>query len=349
MNKLPLVSVCIPNYNYGRYLENCLESLLAQTYPNFEVYFRDNNSTDNSFEIALGYRQRFQERGIYFNVASNKRNVGSDKNSSLILRDLEGEFIYTLASDDAVAPTFLEECVKVFMRYPNVATVIVHRQEIDDNNKIYDTPPFYNQSCVIDGESQAAVYMMAGIAIPGQRIFRNSVMRPIARYKRIFNVAGDWYDNFLVSLVGDVAHINKPLCQYRVHMGNETNESEKNLLGIFEHYQLINSFKDTAKAFGYKKVIDRYDKAVEKLGNMCLRYTLKMLKCGEIDAAYRYLLLAPVFKRNIVKEDVYQELMGLINTNKDELDDHIGLLEAKYNFGRTVSYDPPEGFRPLEV
>ena len=71
MKKLPLISICIPNYNYGHYLENCLESLLAQTYTNYEVHFRDNHSSDESYEIAIKYRKRFQEKGIYFNVSEN--------------------------------------------------------------------------------------------------------------------------------------------------------------------------------------------------------------------------------------------------------------------------------------
>ena len=54
-DKLPLVSVCVPNYNYGHYLRNCFESILAQTYPNIEVIFNDNKSIDDSFEIAMEY------------------------------------------------------------------------------------------------------------------------------------------------------------------------------------------------------------------------------------------------------------------------------------------------------
>jgi glycosyltransferase involved in cell wall biosynthesis len=60
----PLVSVCIPNYNYGQYLDHCLESVYNQTYPNIEVSFRDNNSNDDSYEIALKSRQGIQ-RGSF--------------------------------------------------------------------------------------------------------------------------------------------------------------------------------------------------------------------------------------------------------------------------------------------
>lgn len=84
----------------------------------------------------------------------------------------------------------------MFDENPSVAMVMVHRSEIDEFGNIHQLPPFYNQNCVVDGESQAAVFMMAGIAIPGQRMQRASMLNPIKKYKRIFNVAGDWYNNF---------------------------------------------------------------------------------------------------------------------------------------------------------
>lgn len=68
MNKenYPLVSILIPNYNYERYLKGCLESVLNQTYPNYEVIFSDNNSTDNSYDLALSYLPKFKEKNIFF-------------------------------------------------------------------------------------------------------------------------------------------------------------------------------------------------------------------------------------------------------------------------------------------
>lgn len=349
MTNKPLVTIAIPNYNYGHYLRNCLDSVLAQTYDNFEVYFRDNNSTDNSYEIALSYKEKFKERGVYFNVTDNKRNLGSDRNSQLATRDAEGEFLYTLASDDSIEPTFIEKCISVFDEYPNVSMVMTHRNEIDENGNIIKTQPFYNQSCIIKGEDQAAVFMMAGIAIPGQRITRLSSFSQTSQYRRIWNVAGDWYENFLFSMAGDIAYIKEPLCNYRVHSGNETNESEKNLLGITEHYQLINAFVDVSKAFGMTKPAARYNEAVEKLGSMCLRYAFKMLQNKLNDAAHRYLLLAPVYKRDIVEDITYKKLMKCIPISGKELDDMLNEIQGENPLSRTKSYDPPEGFIPLNI
>jgi glycosyltransferase involved in cell wall biosynthesis len=51
MNATPLITVVIVNYNYGRYLGKCLDSVFAQTYPNIEVIVVDDGSTDNSLSV----------------------------------------------------------------------------------------------------------------------------------------------------------------------------------------------------------------------------------------------------------------------------------------------------------
>lgn len=340
----PLVTVCIPNYNYGHYLRHCLDSVYNQTYENIEVQFSDNASTDDSYDIAQEYRKKFKQRGIYFKVTDNKRNVGSDKNSKIASAGSEGDYIYTLASDDAINPTFIERCIDVFENNPNVSTVITHREEIDENGKLYHTPPFYNVDCIVDGESQAAVYMMAGIAIPGQRMVRKTSLDKVRMFMRQFQVAGDWYDNFLYALAGDVAYITEPLCQYRVHTGNETNESELKLLGTTEHYQLINVFCDVADSFGYTKPQERYEEAVQKLGMMCLRYALKMYKNKRNDVAYRYLLLAPVYYQDILSEEQYQILLSMKDLHESALELAIAEFERRFVTERKSSYDPPEGY-----
>ena len=80
-SKKPLVSILIPNYNYGKYLGYCLDSVIDQTYRDFEVIFRDNASTDRSFEIAKLYRDKFLKQGIPFKIGKNPQNLGSDRNS----------------------------------------------------------------------------------------------------------------------------------------------------------------------------------------------------------------------------------------------------------------------------
>lgn len=342
MDESVFVSILIPNYNYGRYLRECLDSVLAQTYHNIEVIFRDNNSTDDSFEIAMEYYPKFKERGIYFSIHRNLYNCGSDKNTNLCITDCHGDIIYVLASDDNIEPTFIEKCVSVFQRHPNVSMVMTHRAEIDEHGNRRETVPFYNKSCIVESEKQAAVFMMTGIAIPGQRMGRQDCINRVKELKRSWSVAGDWYNNFLYSCVGDVAYINEPLCNYRVHSGNETSASEDKLIGSFEHYQLLDAFVNVSRQFGMTLPAQRYDEAVRKLGSMCLRYALKMLLNGKRDIAEKYLYLALIYDKDIRDNEDYVKMQALVQgqcQDKEKL-----LKEMQEGISeRKISYDPPEG------
>ncbi len=345
-----LVSVVIPNYNYGKYLRTCLESVVHQTYDNIEVIIQDNNSTDNSFDIIREYEDKSRRGEIpcYFNVARNRRNVGSDRNCTIALGRSEGDYVIFLSSDDYLEPTFVERCVSVLDKHENVGMVMTHRKEVNDVGEIRESKPFFNCSYVAPGHEQAAVFMMAGVAVPSQVMFRRTVRDISLRYRNYqFQVAGDWYSNFLMACTADVAYIDDALCNYRVHFGNETNESEKKMLGIFEHYQLINAFCETAKSLNIESCYRRYDEAVSKLGDMCLRYALKMLKNELHECAERYLRLAIVFKPGIVEDEKYIQLCK-VSSSGDEKEKMIADYDKKYCLERTQSYNPPNGYVKID-
>lgn len=342
MENQPLVSICIPNYNYARFLSKCLESVLDQTFSNYEVIFRDNASTDESYDVALSYRERFAEKGITYSIARNKYNLGSDRNSELCAAESKGKYLLILASDDCLYPDYLKEVMEVFQNNSNVSMVMVHRDEIDADGNIKMSIPFYNSSCIIPGEEQAAVFMMAGIAIPGQRVMKVSSMHEIKEWICTFQVANDWYYNALMACAGDVAYINKPLMQYRVHNQNETSESEYNLTGVLEHYQIIHKIAKVTSQVGYLKPHKRLPEAIEKLGDMCLRYAYKMLLQNEKGVAEQYLNLAKVFKATLESQDNYQELRECINLEGMILKERLLQYKERYEVERKVSYNPPE-------
>lgn len=346
----PLVSVLIPNYNYGKYLRHCLDSVLNQTYDNIEIIIQDNNSTDDSYDIIKEYEMKsvHKEIDIPIYAARNKRNIGSDGNCNECARKADGKYMIFLSSDDALKPECIERCVEVMEKNQKVSMVMVHRDEIDDDDVLHETVPFYNESFIIDGEAQAAVFMMAGIAVPSQVCFRREARTDTIKYRFYqLQVAGDWYSNFLMSCVGDIAYIKDALCEYRVHYGNETNESEKNLLGIFEHFLLINAFNSTAKSVGFEKPQERYTEAIEKLGTMCLRYALRMIEDHEIDCARRYLNLSIVFKGDISEDERYGKLWEIVD-DKNNRSSLIDSFKKNYELNRVVSYDPPVGYRRIE-
>lgn len=123
MNKTgPRVSVGLPVFNGESYIEEALDSILAQTYTNFELIISDNASTDRTPEMCRDYAAK-DSRIRYFR---NPENLGGVPNYNRAFELSSGEYFKWAAHDDVLAPTYLEECVQVLDGSPDV--VLVHPQ-----------------------------------------------------------------------------------------------------------------------------------------------------------------------------------------------------------------------------
>lgn len=97
----PLVSVIVPTYNSAEYLDTCLKSIKAQTYPNIELIVVDEQSSDGTPKIARKYTDK-----LYFGATerSAKRNYGA--------KIARGGFLLFIDSDQELSPQIVEECVR---------------------------------------------------------------------------------------------------------------------------------------------------------------------------------------------------------------------------------------------
>ncbi|MDD7369153.1 MAG: glycosyltransferase family 2 protein [Berryella intestinalis] len=102
----PRVSVIVPVYNVERFLEECLDSVLAQTFPDFEVVCVNDGSTDSSPLILEQYRARDERI-----VVVSQENAGLSAARNTGLRHARGEYVAFLDSDDYLAPSMLEKTV----------------------------------------------------------------------------------------------------------------------------------------------------------------------------------------------------------------------------------------------
>ena len=107
-HKVPLVSILMNCFNGEKYLRESLESVLSQTYKNWELIFWDNQSTDHSADIFKGYKDT---RMKYF-LAPKHTNLGGGRAKAYPL--LTGEFFAILDTDDLWLPNKLEEQLKYF-------------------------------------------------------------------------------------------------------------------------------------------------------------------------------------------------------------------------------------------
>lgn len=111
----PAVSVIVPCYNYGRYLKEAIESLMAQTFQSFEVVIVDDASTDNSWKIAQGLADDFKA----IRAIRNRANLGTAATINAGIRKSFGRFITVLSADDKYLPDRLERMYRAALANPH--------------------------------------------------------------------------------------------------------------------------------------------------------------------------------------------------------------------------------------
>lgn len=123
MSQFPRVSVLIPTYNSAPFLDEAIQSVLDQTFADFELIINDNNSTDDTEEIAKKYLS--DPRVSFY---KNPANIGMAGNWNKLLAHAKGEYIKFLMSDDKFHPQLLEKFVPVMDQYPNVSLITSFRR-----------------------------------------------------------------------------------------------------------------------------------------------------------------------------------------------------------------------------
>ena len=114
-NSKSLVTVGIPVYNGGKYIEKRIESIIKQTYQNFEIIISDNASTDNTSKICEKFL--IDEKIHYY---KQKTNIGIFKNFNYLITNAKGKYFVIASVDDKWEPTFLEKNVEVLESNENI-------------------------------------------------------------------------------------------------------------------------------------------------------------------------------------------------------------------------------------
>ena len=115
-NNLPLITMGMPVFNGEKFLEKRLDSLLKQSYKNFEIIISDNDSTDQTESICKKF-VKIDSRIIYLR---QEKNIGGILNFKFLLNKAKGKYFIWTAVDDILLPTFLENNLKILESQKNV-------------------------------------------------------------------------------------------------------------------------------------------------------------------------------------------------------------------------------------
>lgn len=221
-----MVSVIIPNYCHAPYLRQRIDSVLAQSYPDFEVVLLDDCSTDGSREVIERYRNHPRIKQIVY----NDRNGGSAfaqwrKGFALT----QGEYIWIAESDDYADPAFLERCVAELDADP--ACVLAHTlsRTVDSEGRPFGKVRHAGRPARrMDGRRFVLRHLLCRNELynASMAVFRRSALPAAGEYEG-FRYAGDWYFWMLVALQGRVSTVFEPLNAFRRHDAATTTQGER--------------------------------------------------------------------------------------------------------------------------
>ena len=217
---IPAVSVCIPCYRGAAHLAAAIESVLAQTWSDFELIVVDDNSPDNTVELM----QQFTDPRIRFLV--NPANLGPDGNWNRCLELARGRYFKLLPQDDLLAPTCLAEQVEVLERDSSekIALVFCARTILDARDRSIMTRGYpQRQSGAVKATDLIRQCVRRGtnvIGEPGGVMFRRKLATAAGKFDASIGYVLDLDYWVRLLLHGDGYYLAKPLASFRVSGGS---------------------------------------------------------------------------------------------------------------------------------
>lgn len=244
------ISVFIPLFNAEKFIVQSIESVLAQTFTDWELLVLDDNSTDKSYEVAKNY----EAKDGRIKVEKNPANLGMVANWNKGINNCHSEFFVKLDADDYWHPEMLKGSLKILTTYQEVGLVFTRYQNIDEKgNEIPGTemilPDFAKNksfSCVPLVQSGADKMLSYPILRQGVSLIRRKIFDELGDYRYLLSketqAASDTEFYFRVGCHYQIYCIDQIYYFYRIHSSSISSTDAQDDLGakkIFESKQAI--------------------------------------------------------------------------------------------------------------
>lgn len=205
MSMSKMVSVIVPVYNMQQYLAETLDSILASTYPDFEVVVVDDGSKDASYQVAQSYEAK--DKRVR---ALTKPNGGVSTARNLGISEAKGEFILPVDADNTIEPNFIEKAVEAIKSDPEVRVVAPTSDYFGEKTGLMKLPSF------------TLSYLARENSIDNCALYRKTDWERVGGYNPEITTREDWA--FWISILkdgGKVVRLPEVLHHYRARANSK--------------------------------------------------------------------------------------------------------------------------------
>jgi glycosyltransferase involved in cell wall biosynthesis len=244
---MPKVSVIVPSYNHARFLRRRMESVMGQTYQDFEVVLLDDCSTDRSQSILREYAADPRVR-----IEFNEKNSGSTfKQWNKGVGLARGDYVWIAESDDYAEPQFLERLVARLDAEPRAVFCNCRSWRVSSDGEIIEfldswfadlDAEKWTADHIADGREECRKYLVRCNTIPNASsvVFRRDVYKQVGGADESLIYCGDWKLWASMALTGGaIAYVGQPLNYYRWHESSVRLQSQRLGLDAVEYLHVV--------------------------------------------------------------------------------------------------------------
>ena len=215
-----MVSVIVPVYQVEKYISACIQSILAQTYRDFELIIVDDGSRDRSAQIAEDLLKESREHSFRI-VHTENKGVSAARNTGLSMA--KGDYIIMVDADDVLSPDFLQEFVDMMEKHPGLNIYSCGFSVVcEDNRQIFAEQPQGERILHWDEAQSVFLDRKVRFLLPALLLSREFVQKNGICFDEAVRYSEDV--QFIWRCVaynrGDVCHSHKKLYNYVLHSGS---------------------------------------------------------------------------------------------------------------------------------
>lgn len=241
----PIVSIVIPAFNAEKYIRESIDSILTQTFKNYEIIVVDDGSTDGTRIII----QQSYPSVRYF----LQKNGGPAKARNVGIKEARGEYIAFLDADDFWLPTKLEKQIQYFNQHPEVSFIFTENSMFDEKGIVRHT--LQKRDRLLKRDIVRSIFMSSYLATPTV-IVRKTVFEEVGYFEENLFAAEDDNMWMRIAMKFKVGLIDEPLTMVRINRGSLTHNMENIKRGVIGHLELLEKkYPDIERHLG--KLINR--------------------------------------------------------------------------------------------
>jgi glycosyltransferase involved in cell wall biosynthesis len=262
----PKVTFVVPCYKLAHLLPDCIQSILAQTYHDFEILIMDDASPDNTPEVARSFVDPRVKH------IRNDPNLGHLRNYNKGIQLALGDYIWLISADDRLrSATVLERYVQLMDSHPRMGYVFCRGFGLENGREtgIVNWGDCGNRDAIWHGKKFLASLLESNRVLAASGMVRKECYEKITLFPLDLPYAGDWYLWCIFAFYSDVGYFAEPMVSYRLHELSMTNTLPRRHR-IEDNLAVRWRMKRLAQQNGQTRLVQRCVDSLAKDYNFCV-------------------------------------------------------------------------------